>query len=133
MVKEDKGKIMNVASVAGFMAGPLMATYYATKNYVLRLDQAINIELKKQNSKVRIFTLCPGPVDTNFNKVANVRFSLKGASSEQVTKYAIKKLLKGHPKIIKPGFGIKFVRFWSKITPDDVAANFCYNMQSKKE
>ena len=47
MVERDSGKILNVASIAAFMAGPLMATYYATKNYVLRFSQAIKEELKK--------------------------------------------------------------------------------------
>ncbi len=77
MQKNDKGYIMNVASIAGFMAGPLMATYYATKNYVVKLSQAIKYELKVAHSHVKVSCLCPGPVDTNFSKTAGVRFSLK--------------------------------------------------------
>ena len=73
MKKVNRGKILNVASIAGFMPGPLMSTYYATKSYVVRLSESIREELKKENSKVQISILCPGPVDTNFNKVANVR------------------------------------------------------------
>ena len=92
MKKKNKGKILNVASIAGFMPGPLMATYYATKNYIVRLSEAIREELKKEKSKVQISILCPGPVETNFNKVANVKFSLREANSMQVAKYAIKKL-----------------------------------------
>jgi len=76
MQKEDKGYIMNVASIAGFMAGPLMATYYATKNYVVRLSQAIKYELKVAHSHIKISCLCPGPVETNFSKTAGVKFSL---------------------------------------------------------
>ena len=54
MKEKDNGKILNVASIAGFMPGPLMATYYATKNYVVRLSEAIKEELRKQKSKVQI-------------------------------------------------------------------------------
>ena len=131
MVERDSGRILNVASVASFMAGPLMATYYATKNYVLRFSQAIREELRKDKSNVRISVLCPGPVNTNFNKVANVRFALKGLSSEYVAKYAINKTLKGKFLII-PGWKIKIVRFLSKISPDTISTKICYHMQSKK-
>ena len=82
MVKENKGHILNVASIAGFMPGPLMATYYASKNYVVALTRAIKKELKKMKSDVKVSLLCPGPVNTNFNKVANVNFKVKGLSSE---------------------------------------------------
>ncbi len=131
MVERDSGRILNVASVASFMAGPLMATYYATKNYVLRFSQAIREELKKDKSNVKISVLCPGPVNTNFNKVANVRFALKGLSSEYVAKYAINKTLKGKFLII-PGWKIKMARFLSKISPDTISTKICYHMQSKK-
>ena len=131
MVERDSGRILNVASVASFMAGPLMATYYATKNYVLRFSQAIREELRKDKSNVKISVLCPGPVNTNFNKVANVRFVLKGLSSEYVAKYAINKTLKGKFLII-PGWKIKMARFLSKISPDTISTKICYYMQSKK-
>ncbi len=131
MVEIDKGKIMNVASVAAFMPGPLMATYYSTKNYVLRLSQAINEELKIKKSNVKISVLCPGPVNTNFNNVANVKFALKGIDSEYVAKYAIDKMLK-NKKIICVGFGIKLTRFLTKLSPDSLNAKFCYRVQSKK-
>lgn len=100
MIKQDKGQILNVASIAGFMPGPLMATYYATKSYVVRLSEAIREELKKQKSNVKISVLCPGPVDTNFNKVADVEFSTKGLTSEYVAKYTVKKLEKNKFYII---------------------------------
>ena len=79
MKKAQKGKILNVASIAGFMPGPLMATYYATKSYIIRLSEAVREELKKDKSKVTISVLCPGPVNTNFNNIANVKFNLKRA------------------------------------------------------
>lgn len=131
MVKNNSGKILNVASIAGFMPGPLMATYYATKNYIVRLSEAVREELKKANSKVTISILCPGPVNTNFNKVADVKFNLKGLSSEHVAKYAIDKTLKGKFFIV-PGVSIKAARIFSKITPDKLLAKICYHMQEKK-
>ena len=75
--EKNKGYILNVASSAGFLPGPLMSTYYATKSYVLHLTEAINEELRREKSNVYIGTLCPGPVDTNFNKTAGVEFNLK--------------------------------------------------------
>lgn len=79
MVKRDSGYILNVASIAGFMPGPLMATYYSTKAYVVRLTESIRMELFMKHSKVKICALCPGPVKTNFDNVANVKFSIKRA------------------------------------------------------
>ena len=131
MVSQDKGRILNVASVAAFMPGPLMATYYSTKVYVLRLSLAIKEELKKKHSNVKISVLCPGPVNTNFNNVANVKFALKGLSSQYVAKYGIDKMLK-NKTIISVGWGIKFVRLFSKILSDSLMAKFCYNMQKRK-
>jgi hypothetical protein len=132
MVKRNSGYILNVASIAGFMPGPLMATYYSTKAYIVRLTQGINTELKKKKSKVKICALCPGPVNTNFNKVANVKFGLKGLSSEYVAKYAVNNMFKGK-LIILPGVKIKLVRFLSKIAPDKLVAKICMTMQKKKQ
>ena len=73
MIKKDSGKILNVASIAGFMPGPLMATYYATKSYIVRLSEAVREELEKEKSNVKISILCPGPVATNFNKTENLK------------------------------------------------------------
>lgn len=131
MVKVNKGTILNVASVAGFMPGPLMATYYSTKNYVFRLSQAIQKELKKMKSKVQISVLCPGPVATNFNNVAGVRFGLKEANSQEVARYAVNKMLKGKFKII-PRFEIKLASLGSKLFPDELVAEFAYYSQKRK-
>ena len=131
MKDKNSGKILNVASIAGFMPGPLMATYYSTKAYVVRLSEAIREELKKENSKVQISILCPGPVDTNFNKVADVQFALKGLSSEYVAKYTTDKLFKGKFYIV-PGWKIKLAKFGAKIAPNALVAKICYNMQKRK-
>ena len=131
MKNKDSGKILNVASIAGFMPGPLMATYYATKNYVVRLSEAIREELKKDKSKVQISILCPGPVSTNFNKVANVKFHLREANSMKVAEYAIHKLENGKFYIV-PGFDIKLARFFAKITPNNVLSKITYRIQKRK-
>lgn len=131
MKKKNSGKILNVASIAGFMPGPLMATYYATKNYIVRLSEAIREELKKEKSKVQISILCPGPVETNFNKVANVKISLREANSIQVAKYAIKKLEKGKFYIV-PGIDVKLARFGAKIAPSNFVAKITYKVQKRK-
>ncbi len=132
MIKKDRGYILNVASIAGFMpGGPLMATYYSTKAYIVRLSQSIYTELKKKKSKVSISILCPGPVATNFNKVAGVKFNLKSMSSEYVAKYGIDKMFK-KKLIILPGIKIKIARFLAKISPQKFVARICYHMQEKK-
>ena len=131
MVNENRGHILNVASIAGFMPGPLMATYYASKNYVVALTRAIKKELKKMKSDVKVSLLCPGPVNTNFNKVANVNFKVKGLSSEYVAKYAIDNTLK-NKFIIIPGLSIKLTKLFAKILPTEILEEFCYHIQEQK-
>lgn len=130
-IKKDKGKILNVASIAGFLPGPLMSTYYASKNYVLRLSEGIKEELRRKKSNVSISVLCPGPVKTNFDNVAGVTFSLKGLDSTYVSKYAIDRMLK-NKFIIIPGLKIKLLRIISKIVPDSLIVRFVYNSQRRK-
>ena len=132
MKKKNNGRILNVASIAGFMSGPLMATYYATKNYVVSLSKAISKELDKANSNVHISVLCPGPVSTNFDNVANVKFSLKALPSEFVAKYAIDRALK-NKMIIIPGTFMKLVYLGNKIAPSNISLNVAYNSQSRKQ
>lgn len=132
MKEKNSGKILNVASIAGFLPGPLMATYYASKNYVVRLSEAIREELKKEKSNVQISILCPGPVRTNFNNVANVKFEISSLSSEYVAKYAVRNLLKNKFYIV-PGFQIKCAKFFSKIVPTPILAKCTYYMQKRKD
>lgn len=131
MIKRNSGHILNVASIAGMDPGPLMATYYASKAYVIRLSRAINKELKKEKSKVKISILCPGPVDTNFNNVANVVFKAPSMPSEKVARYGIDKALKGK-LIIIPGVLNKSVRFFSKVVPDCILEEVAYHIQRRK-
>ncbi|MBQ1812866.1 MAG: SDR family oxidoreductase [Bacilli bacterium] len=130
-VKRDSGYILNVASSAAFEPGPLMATYYSTKAYVLRLTTSIYEELRRNKSNVHISVLCPGPVNTNFNNVANVKFDIKSISSEYCTEYAIKKMFK-NKLIIIPSFYMKTGIFFTRFIPTKMMARIAYNIQSKK-
>lgn len=129
--KKNRGYILNVASIAGFFSGPLMATYYATKNYVVSLTGAIYEELKRNNSNVKISALCPGPVDTEFNDVAQVKFSAEPLDSKTVAQQAVDGLLQGQLYII-PSAKIKCLKFVKRFMPDKTITHFCYTFQKKK-
>ena len=132
MQRKNSGLILNVGSMAGFSAGPKLSSYYASKNYVVRLTQAINEELRRDGSKVKISVLCPGPVETNFNNVANVRFTTKGLNARDVARYAFDKARQGKIIII-PGFLMKTVKFFEHFLPENLLTRISYNVQSKKE
>lgn len=129
---KNKGYILNVASVAGFFSGPLMATYYATKNYVVSLTGAIYEELKRKNSNVKISALCPGPVATEFNDVAHVRFSTAPLDSKTVAQTAIDGLMDGKLYIV-PSAKIKCLKFVKRLLPDKTVTHVCYKFQRKKK
>ena len=136
MVREMENKdsdtyILNVASAAAFQPGPLMSTYYATKSYVYQLTEALYYEEKVKKTKVHISVLCPGPVETNFNNVANVKFSVKPLKSTYVAKYAIDKMLEEKLLII-PGFKMKCARFFGRFVPNKLMLKITYNIQKKK-
>lgn len=131
MTKKNHGYILNVASSAAFQPGPLMATYYSTKAYVLHLTEAIWYELKKQKSKVHISCLCPGPVDTNFNNVAGVKFSVKPLTPEKVAHYAVDKMFK-KKLVIVPGFKMKCAKFFGRFLSDKKLMSITYKIQKKK-
>lgn len=130
-VRKDKGYILNVCSSAGFMAGPRMATYYATKNYITKLTMAINEELRVSKSQVVVSALCPGPVATEFNKVAHGTFAIREASSYEVAKYAIDKLMK-KKMIIVPTLLMKLTLFFNRFAPYRLALYIAYKIQMRK-
>lgn len=130
--KRDSGYILNVASAAAFLPGPLMSTYYATKAYVLHLTLAINEELKKDDSNVYVGALCPGPVDTEFNKVAKVKFNLPSVDSNYVCNYAIKQMNK-RKMIIIPSVKTKIGVYLAKILPMNLKLKVSYNIQERKD
>ena len=99
MIARGSGKIMNVSSVAGFMPGPLMSVYYASKAYVLSFTEALANEA--MGTGVTVTVLCPGPTSTNFEKNASAEKSLlfknfgKIPSAQEVAKYGWASLMKG--------------------------------------
>jgi len=129
MVEKNSGNILNVASIAGFLPGPLMATYYATKSYVVRLSEGIREELRKAKSNVKISILCPGPVDTNFKKNANATYKFNGKNSYEVAKYALDNLNKFY---IVPGLGTKLARVFAPMVPSSLVAKIIYNIKKPK-
>lgn len=130
-IKKDKGYILNVSSASAFQPGPLMATYYSTKCYVYHLTLAIYEELRRIKSNVKISCLCPGPVDTNFNKVANCEFKIDSLSSEFVANYAINKMFKNKLLII-PGLKIKLLYLFGRFVPYKLKLRITYNIQKRK-
>ena len=131
MEKKNFGYILNVASSTAFQPGPLMATYYATKSYVYQLSSAIYYEQKKKKSNVHISVLCPGPVDTNFNDVANVDFSVAPLSSDFVARYSIEKMFKNKMLII-PGIKMKLAKFFSRFVSEKFLLSVIYHIQKRK-
>ncbi len=130
-VKKNSGYILNVCSSAGFMAGPKLNTYYATKNYLTKLTMAINEELRKDKINVVVSALCPGPTTTEFNKVAHGTFNLKSATSYEVAKYGIDKMLE-RKMIIIPTLKIKLGVFLTRFIPYRLQLIISYYIQNKK-
>jgi short-subunit dehydrogenase len=133
MFEEKKeGYILNIGSSAGlFPAGPFMATYYATKSYVVSLSLAVAEELKQKKSNIYVGVLCPGPVDTEFNNVAEVEFSLNGITPQYCAKYAVKQMFKRKVCII-PTFTMKSAVFFSKFLSRRTLIKATGHQQKKK-
>lgn len=131
MEKKNFGYILNVASSAAFQPGPLMSTYYATKSYVYQLTEGIYYEQKKKKSNVHISVLCPGPIKTNFNNVAGVKFAIKQDKSQDVAEYAIDKMFQKKMLII-PGFKMKCAKFFGRFLSDKLLLKITYKIQRKK-
>ncbi len=129
--KRNSGYILNVCSSAGFLAGPRLNTYYATKNYITKLTMAIYEELKHQKIQVHISALCPGPVATEFNQVAHGFFNLKEMSSSKVAKYGIDKMFQ-KKLIIVPGWSVKLGLFFNRFIPWKLSLAILYKIQKRK-
>ncbi|MDD5216672.1 MAG: SDR family oxidoreductase [Candidatus Omnitrophica bacterium] len=120
MIKSRKGKILNVASVAAFQPGPLMACYFASKAYVLHFSEALANELK--DTGVTVTALCPGPTRTDFQTrtdTQNIReeFIMMGALS--VAKAGYQGFLKGKTVVV-PGLINKILVFLVRFFPGDL-------------
>jgi hypothetical protein len=128
----EQGVILNVASMAGFIPTPNMAAYAASKAYVYNLSEAINYELKRTKKKVRVLSLCPGPVNTNFANVAGAKTGFIGMSAEKCAKIAVNGITRGR-HIIIPGFGMKLTKFFLRFLPLRLILPVAFALQRKKD
>lgn len=118
MVERDKGAVLNVASLAGFQAGPRMAGYYASKAYLLRLSEAVDVELA--DTGVSVTALCPGPVETEFQQRADMGRSVVGSTytltAEEVATAGYRATVRGD-RLVVPGLGNKLLYLASRLFP----------------
>lgn len=131
-LKRNSGYILNVSSIASFFPGPLLTSYYASKAYVRTLTESIRGEIAARRSNIYIGALCPGPVKTEFDRVAEVKFSLKGADAHKTALYAVKKMFR-KKTIILPAFSVKAAVFFSRFVPRGILTKIMYKMQRKKQ
>ena len=132
MTAQGGGSILNVASSAGLLpGGPYMAAYYASKSYVVSLTKAVATELKEQGSPVYAGCLCPGPVDTEFNSVADVEFALKGISARQCVRECLAGMKRGKTVIV-PTAKMKAAVFFGRFVPDSLMLKITAGQQKKK-
>ena len=133
MIQRKSGRILNVASIAGFMPGPKMSVYYASKAFVRSFTEALSVELKKTKSGVTVTALCPGPISTDFwNKAEADKSQLSKrvvfANSKKIARYGYKCLMKG--KVIAlPGASTRIITFWAKFLPIPLVRNLVYFFQ----
>jgi len=117
-LERHRGGILNVGSMAGFLPGPGMAVYYATKAYVLSFSEALHSELKPRG--IRVTVLCPGPVPTEFAARAGIKAGLAPGiltqSAESVAAAGYDGLMGGHRTVV-PGLANKVVMVLVRIVP----------------
>lgn len=123
MVARRGGRILNVASTAAFQPGPLMATYYASKAYVLHFSEAIAQEVGSQG--VTVTALCPGPVNTEFQQRAGIQgnrlFKGKGIMDARTVARAGFRGLMAGKRIVIPGFTNKLTAAAARFSPRRLA------------
>jgi short-subunit dehydrogenase len=124
-LERHRGGILNVASVAAFLPGPYMAVYYATKAYVLSFSEALHQELKPRG--VRVTTLCPGPVPTEFQARAGAASRslppLLTLSAEEVAEQGYRALQAGR-RLVVPGLVNKIVTVLARLAPRGLVLAF---------
>lgn len=135
MVRNGKGRILNVASTAAFQPGPLMATYYASKAYVLSFSEALANEL--EGSGVTVTTLCPGPTQTGFQKRAYREASrlAKGKAgrmmrSEDVARAGYEGMLQAKTVVI-PGRMNRILALAARFGPRNLVIRIARALQEK--
>ncbi len=135
MVERGSGRIMNVASMAAFQPGPLMAAYYASKAYVLHFSEALSEEL--EGSGVTVTALCPGAVQTEFQDVAAMHESGLVAgkrliSVATVAEIGYRAMMNGKPIVI-PGFMMNLMAFGVRFAPRRFVAKFVHRMMEERQ
>ncbi|MBM6860299.1 SDR family oxidoreductase [Clostridium saudiense] len=132
MIENKSGGILNVASTAAFTSGPRMATYYASKAYVLNLTEAIYEEVREYG--VKISCLCPGPVRTSFQIKAGINKSEKAKkylmNADIVAKVGYEEFKKGKVIII-PGFKNKILIKANKLLPRAISRKIILKTNKK--
>lgn len=132
MIKQKSGRILNTASTAGFIPGPMQAVYFATKAFVLSFTRALSNELK--GTGVTITALCPGPVKTGFAKAANLEGSTlfeSGENPAHTAKKGYNAMLKGKTEVIS-SFKYAFaLRILLPFVPTSWVASIVRREQSK--
>ncbi len=132
MVKRKSGKIMNLASVAAFPPGPLMAVYYATKHYVLAFSEGIANEVKDKG--ITVTALCPGATDTGFKDAADAENSklFQGdlPTAKEVAKFGYEKMMKGEVVAIH-GLKNKILANSIRFTPRKIVTSIVRKMTEK--
>jgi short-subunit dehydrogenase len=122
-VTRHQGGILNVASVAGFLPGPGLATYHAAKAYVVSFTEALHQELGTEG--VRVCALCPGPVDTGFFDKAGIPHdyfpALLARSPERVARAGYEGLMAGH-RIVVPGEPNRAITLLPRLLPRGLVA-----------
>jgi short-subunit dehydrogenase len=120
MVARNHGRILNVASIAGFEPGPLLAVYHASKAYVLSFSEAVATEL--EGTEVTLTALCPGPTDTDFFPKADMIGTrafqkAKVMSPQEVAEAGYKGLMRGE-RVVVPGMMNKTLVFSRRLTTE---------------
>ncbi len=121
MIAARSGGVINVASVAGFMPGPMMAVYFATKNYVLSFGDALASELK--GTGVTITTLCPGTVKTAFQARAGQKERSSTLSAFDVAGQGWAGF-KARRRVVVPGIFNQLVAYGLRLTPRRISLPF---------
>lgn len=127
----SEGVILNVASMAGFLPTPLMATYAASKAFVVNFSRAIDYEMRLRKRQIRVLSLCPGPVRTEFALVAKGRETGKGMAVSRVAKCAVNGIEKNKALII-PGLQMKIVHLLLRLCPTRWILALSYQLQKGK-
>jgi len=129
MKKRGYGRILNVASMAGFFAIPYFGTYCATKAFVLNFSLAVNEELR--GTGVSVTALCPGPVDTGFENAANLKYTklfMTGAySAEKIAKAGYRAVMK-EKAVQYGGFVVALLNFASRLLPRTLVTKIAKKM-----